>query len=129
MLDFNQLRIKFNDVPRFQEYQLNKENIFQFKIFNDFKEGFTIFSGHKTNDLKKAIKQVKKVYKNHSICDHYILEVYALNPNPKELIIKGTTKKGINTGEITGKHYFYEWYKIKDLNIYLQKKGKKQNEI
>ena len=49
--------------------------------------------------------------------------------SPKELIIKGTTKKGINTGEITGKHYFYEWYKIKDLNIYLQKKGKKQNEI
>ena len=126
MLDFNELRIKFNDVPSFEEYQLNKENIFQFKIFNDFKEGFTIFSGYKTNDLKKAIKQVKKVYKNHSVCDHYILEVYALNPNPKELIIKGTTKKGINTGEITGKHYFYDWNKIKDLNIYLPKKQKEK---
>jgi hypothetical protein len=124
MLDFNELRTKFNDVPRFEEYQLNKENIFKFKIFNDFQEGFIFFSGYKTDDLNKAIKQVKKVYKNNLVCDHYIIEAYALNPKPKELIIRGTTIKGINTGQITGKHYFYDWNKIKDLNIYLQKKQK-----
>jgi hypothetical protein len=122
MIDFNELRIKFNDVPRFEEYQLNKENIFQFKIFQ---EGFITFSSYKTDDLNRAIKQVKKVYKNHSICDHYIIEVYALNPNPREFTIKATTEIGINTGEIIGKHYFYDWYKIKDLDIYLPKKTKR----
>jgi|TARA_Y100000015_G_scaffold40366_1_gene45179 hypothetical protein len=122
MRDINILRKQFSDVPKFQEYQLNKENIFKFKIFNDFQEGFITFSSYKTDDLNKAIKQVKKVYKNHSICDHYIIEVYALNPKPKELIIRGTTIKGYNTGEITGKHYFYDWDKIKDLDIYLPRK-------
>ena len=130
MLDFNKLRIKFNNVPKFEEYQLNKENIFKFKLFNDFQEGFITFSGYKTNDLNKAINEVKKVYNNNPVCDHYIIEVYGLNPKPKELIIKGTTKKGINTGDIMNKHYFYNWNKIKDLNIYLPKKQKeKTNEV
>jgi len=126
MLDFNELRIKFNNVPKFEEYQLNKENIFKFKLFNDFQGGFITFSGYKTNDLNKAINEVKKVYSNNLVCDHYIIEVYGLNPKPKELIIKGTTKKGINTGNIINKHYFYDWNKIKDLNIYLSKKQKEK---
>lgn len=126
MLDFNELRIKFNNVPKFEEYQLNKENIFKFKLFNDFQGGFITFSGYKTNDLNKAINEVKKVYSNNLVCDHYIIEVYGLNPKPKELIIKGTTKKGINTGNIINKHYFYDWNKIKDLNIYLPKKQKEK---
>ena len=114
MLDFNELRIKFNNVPKFEEYQLNKENIFKFKLFNHFQEGFITFSGYKTNDLNKAINEVKKVYNNNPVCDHYVIEV------------KRNNKKGINTGDITGKHYFYDWHKIKDLNIYLPKQ-KKEN--
>ena len=123
MRDIKKLRKQFKDVPKFEAYQLNKENIFQLKVFNDFQEGFIIFSGYKGNDLNKAIEKVKNVYGEHPICDHYIIAAYALNPKPKELIIRGTTIKGYNTGAITGKHYFYNWHKIKDLDIYLPRKG------